>query len=97
MDDKIIAWLKNLYESNKILFYTVIPLMGVIVLVIKFREILINILVKSSRDTLKKAEDTDKTLDEQATKSKQQADDLVKQADSEPSNEGSVDPDWDKK
>lgn len=96
MDAKIEAWLKGLYDSNKILFYTVIPLLGLVLLAIKFRTILINLLVSNSRDILTTEEKTDAGLAQQAQQTKQEADDAVKQGDQEASKEPPVDDDWNK-
>jgi len=96
MDAKIEAWLKGLYESNKILFYTVIPLLGLVLIAIKFRTILINILVKNSKDILTSAEKTDASLAKQAQQTKQEADQAVQQGNQEASKEPPVGDDWNK-
>jgi hypothetical protein len=94
MDAKIEAFLKDLYDQNKIFFYTVVPLLGIVLLVIKFRNILINLLVKNSKDILTSAEKTDAGLAQQAQQTKQEADKAVQQGDQEASKEPSVDDDW---
>jgi hypothetical protein len=94
MDAKIEAWLKGLYDSNKILFYTVIPLIGLILIAIKFRTILINILVKNSKDVLTSAEKTDAGLAQQAAQTQQEADQAAQQGDQEASKEPPVGDDW---
>lgn len=96
MDAKIEAWLKDLYSSNKILFYTVIPLLGLVLIAIKFRTVLIDLLVKNSRDILTTEEKTDAGLAQQAQQTKQQADDAVQQGNQEASKEPPVDDDWNK-
>lgn len=96
MDAKIEAWLKNLYDTNKILFYTVIPLLGLILLAIKFRHILIDLIVGDSKGILKDEQKIDTSLKEQADKTKQEADDAVQQGDQEASKEPPVDDDWNK-
>jgi hypothetical protein len=95
MDAKIEAWLKQLYDSNKFVFYTVIPLLGIILLSIKFRNILIDLLVKNSRSELESAETTDAALAQQAEQNKQEADKLSQEASQLPSQEGQTDSNWD--
>lgn len=96
MDAKIEAYLKDLYNSNKIIFYTVVPLLGLALLAIKFRHILISLIVGDSKTILKDAQDTDTTLAAKANKAKQEADDAVEQGNQEASKEGPVDDDWNK-
>lgn len=96
MDAKIEAYLKDLYNSNKIIFYTVVPLLGLALLAIKFRHILISLIVGDSKSVLKDAQDTDAGLAQKADAAKQAADDAVKQGDQEASKEAPIDDDWNK-
>jgi ribosomal protein L12E/L44/L45/RPP1/RPP2 len=97
MDAKIIAWLEQVYSSNKILFYSVIPLLGILLAVIKFRNILITLLIKNSKDILTNAEKTDAGLAQQANQNKQQADQAAQQGDQEASKEPPTEDDWNQK
>lgn len=97
MDDKIKAFLTNLYNSNKLIFYVVVPVCGLILLAYEFRTILINILVKNSKDILTSEEKTDAGLAQQAQQTKQEADQAVQQGDQEASKEPPVGDDWDQK
>lgn len=97
LQDRIGNWLKDVYDSNKFLFYTIIPVMGLIYVVIKYHNLLIDILVKSSGQELKQEQATDNKLAQQANTAKAQADALTQQANNLPKQEGPVDPDWDKK
>ena len=94
MDAKIKAWLEQLYESNKIIFYVVVPLAGLILLAYQFRNILIDLLVKSSKDELKTSEKTDTTLATQAAQTQQEADKDVAAGNAETSKEPPVGDDW---
>lgn len=97
LQDKVGNWLKDVYNSNKILFYTIIPIMGIIYLVIKFHNIIIDFLIGNSKDILKDATEKDAKLAQQADATKAQADALVKTANDLPKQEAPVDQDWDKK
>lgn len=97
LQDKIGNWLKDVYNSNKILFYTVIPVMGLIYLVIKFHNIIIDFLLGNAKQLMQDAQAKDATLKSQADASKAAADALVAKADAEPSLQKPVDEDWNKK
>ena len=67
---------------------------GVIILVVKFREILINIIVSSSKALFQNAEEQSTKLDNQENKDNAAADNLVQQANQLPNDEKPVDPNW---
>jgi hypothetical protein len=96
MDAKIKAWLEQLYQSNKWFFYTVVPLATILILVVKFRDVLINQIIGASKKGLESAEKTDSKLATTADQASKEADADVKQADSLPSTETQVDEDWNK-
>jgi hypothetical protein len=96
VEKRIKNWLNDIYNQNKFLFYTVIPLVGLVYLVIKYHNIIINLLIRNSKDILQQQETQDQNLANQANADKQAADNLVNQANNPPP-QGPVDPDWDKK
>ena len=69
---------------------------GIIILVVKFREILINIIVSSSKALFQNAEKQSTKLDNQENKDNVAADNLVKEANQLPTDEP-VDPNWNQK
>lgn len=97
LQTKLGNWLKDIYNSNKFLFYTIIPLMGIIYLIIKFHQAIIDLLVGSSKELLKDQQAKDAEMAKQADAAKSAADALVKDADSLPGKQPPVTPDWDKK
>ncbi len=94
MDAKIEAWLKQVYSANKILFYSVIPLLGILLGVIKFRNILITLLIKNSKDILTSTEKTDTSLANQANEIQQQANQDVATGNQEASKEPPTGDNW---
>jgi len=94
---KVGSWLKDVYSQNKLLFYTIIPLAGIIYLVLKFHNILIDLLLGGAKQEITQAQQTDAKLAQQADATKSQADALVQQADSLSTQQPPVDPNWDKK
>src|SRR5579863_6571240 len=67
------SWLKDFYDTNKWLFYTVLPLAVIIMLVIKFHDILIDLLLGSAKNLNTQALKKDATLAAQANQTKSQA------------------------
>ena len=101
---KIQAWLqafkakasqdwKDIWNSDKAFFF----LAGAIVLIIKFREVLISLLLSSTKHISDESKAEDATLAKKEDTANTQADALVKQADQLPTQEPPVDPDWSNK
>jgi len=91
--DKINSDIGELWEKDK--WFVII--FGALILIIKFRDILIDILVNSGKNIEKNAENKDGKLAAQENQANQQANDLVKKAEQLPSQEQPVDDDWYKK
>ena len=83
----------TLWSDHKLFFI----IFGLLVLIVKFREILIDILVKSTKDTMNDATKKDDKLKTEEDQAKAAADKLVEDAKNEPSKEKPVDDDWFKK
>jgi hypothetical protein len=94
MDAKIKAWLEQLYQSNKFFFYSVVPLTTIILGVIKYRSILINLIIGSSKKGLESANKADAALATQADQAEQQANTDVANGDAAASKETPTGDDW---
>jgi hypothetical protein len=94
LQTRIKNWLDDVYNSNKFLFYTVIPLVGLIYLVIKYHNLLISLLIKNSKSVLTDQQAADAQAAQQAAATTAAADALVQQADNLPSQQPPVDEDW---
>ena len=94
LQHRVGAWLYQIYQSNKILFYTIIPVMGVVYLAIKYHDILIDLLLGSAKQLATQAQAKDAQLAAQADATKSQADALVTQAQQAPAQEKPVPNDW---
>ena len=97
LQSKLKAWLKSVYAQNKFLFFTVIPVMGLIYLIIKFHNILINLILGDAQQEVNREEQKDQNLANKANADAQQANNLANQANNLPSQEGPVGPNWDEK
>lgn len=91
--DKLQMDFKDLWNNHKVFFVV----FGLLVLIVKFREVLINILISSAKKTMEEAKKEDANLSSQENQAKADADALVKKAQEEPSKEQPVDADWFKK
>lgn len=85
--------LKTLWVNNRIFLI----ICSALILVIKFRSILISILLKDSKDLLDNAKATDAQLKKQETDANAKANDLIAQANELPKSEQPVDENWNKK
>lgn len=72
----------------------VLVIIGVITLIVKFRSIIIDLLVKDSKKTLDDATKKDDQLKAEETQANQQADALVKKAAEEGKTDAPVDENW---
>lgn len=84
---------KELWNNHK-LFLIVF---GILIVVIKFREVLIDILVTSAKTLLANTKKESATLQAEQDEANKKADDLVKKAKEEPSKNEPSDDDWYKK
>jgi hypothetical protein len=91
------TWLHDFYDTNKWLFYTVIPLAVILMLVIKFHDILIALLLGDAKQLSAQAVKNDASLAAQAQQSTAQGDALVQKAQNETKQEQPVPDDWYKK
>ena len=85
--------IKDLWGKYGIFFV----LIGILLLVAKFNDVIMDLLGWSSKKDLQKAEKTDAELKAQEDAANQQADALVKKANDLPSQEGKVDENWNQK
>ena len=100
MGDKIKAlWAKikqqfvDVWDKDKGIFV----LVALAAIAVKFRDIIIDILINSTKRVKDKADKKDETLAAQETQLKQQADQAIQDAQDEPKKEQPVDDDWYKK
>lgn len=94
LQQKIQAWLRDVYNSNKVLFYCVIPVVGLLVLAIKYHDLIIDVLLGTSKGILKQEQQKDAALAQQAGQEQAAGDALVQQAQQAPSQEKPVNQDW---
>jgi hypothetical protein len=83
----------TLWSQYKVFFI----IFGILILIWKFREIIIDLLVSSSREAVKDAQKQDQALRGEEKKANDQADQLRKEADALDDNKPKVDEDWHKK
>lgn len=88
--EKDMATLWSEYKTPLILF-------GSVILTIKFRQWLIDLIVSSSKKLFENAQKQDQALQNEENKNSAQADALVKEANDLPSTEKPVDENWYKK
>ena len=91
--DRMNQSLGDLWAKDKAFLF----LFGVIILIVKFRSILIDILVKSGKEEADKAKQENDKLLQQENQASTEADKLVEQAKNEPSKQQPVTDDWYKK
>lgn len=91
--DKFNAPLKTLWESHKLFLIG----FGIVILIWRFREAIIDLLVADSRKIVNEAKVKDSQLKSEEQKANAQADELVKQAEDLSKNKSEVDEDWYKK
>lgn len=92
-NNKVKPFLKNMWLQNRVLFW----ISAAIVLVIKYRDILISILVNSGKKIYTQSQQKSDELQKQEKDLNDQANALVDQAKNAPDSEKPVDPDWYKK
>lgn len=91
--DKFKLDAKTLWDNHKLFLI----FFGALILIVKFRDVLIDILVSSSKKLLQDTKDKDKVLVNEENKAKDDAAALVQKAKDEPLKEKPVDDDWYKK
>jgi hypothetical protein len=87
------VWIKDLWSKNKLLFLLIIP----VIIVYKFRTVIIDILVKNAGEIMKETEKKDKDLASQESRANDQANDLIKKAQEEGQNKPPIGEDWNKR
>lgn len=93
IQDKLKLDAKTLWNEHKLFFI----ICGALILLVKFRDIAIDLLVSGGKKELDNAKKEDQSLASDEAKAKAQADQLVQQAQEEPSKEGPIGDDWNKK
>lgn len=91
--DKMQMDAKELWADHKIFFI----IFGVLLIVVKFRDLIIDILVSSAKRTVDSAKKEDSQLAKQEGDASKAADDLVAKANSEAGKEQPISDDWNKK
>jgi hypothetical protein len=81
---------KELWSKDKVFFI----IFGAIILIVKFRDIFISLLVSGGKKTMDNAQKKDDSLATQEKTENGQADALVKQAEALSNKETLVQPDW---
>ena len=84
---------KDLWAKDKIFFI----LFGILIIIVKFRDVLISMLVASGKRVMDDAKKKDEQLASQENQAKTESERLVEQAKQEPSKETPVDDNWYKK
>jgi hypothetical protein len=90
---KAVAKLKEVWEKNKLLVLIIVPLL----LLAKFRDVIIDILVSSSKKLVDNTEKKDVVLKREQDRANDEADRLIADADRKSENKPEVDEDWHKK
>jgi hypothetical protein len=90
---KAVAKLKEVWEKNKLLILIIIPLL----LLAKFRDVIIDILVSSSKKLVDKTEKKDVALKKEQDRANDEANRIIAEADRKSENKPEVDEDWHKK
>lgn len=90
---KINTDLQELWAKDKLF----VAIFGMLILIVKFRNIAIDLLVSNGKQIANDAQKKDETLAAQENQDKAAADKLEEQAKEEPSKETTVDSDWYKK
>jgi hypothetical protein len=90
----LLNWIKKIYASNKILFYVIIPLALILLFIVKFHQILIDLIIGNSKNVLKDAHAQDATLAAKATQDDSQANALVQQAQNLSNQQPTVKDNW---
>lgn len=86
------SWIKKLWKNNKIAFFLLIP----VILLVVFRNVVIDILVKDSRRIANETEDKDKELAEAIIKANTKADQIKDDANKLSVDKPPVNEDWHK-
>lgn len=84
---------KDIWNQDKAFFF----LAGALILTIKFRQILINIIIGNAKDLFNSAQKQDAKDQNLENKANAQADQLVQDAQQAPAQEQPVNTDWNKK
>jgi hypothetical protein len=90
---KLNSDVKALWADDKVFLI----LFGIVIFIVKFRNLLIDLLVSNANNTVTKADKKDASLAATESKDNAQADQLVQQAKEETAKEQPVDVNWYKK
>lgn len=93
IQDKLKLDAKTLWNEHKLFFI----IFGALVLLVKFRDIAIDLLVSGGKKELTQAHQQDAGLAAQESAANTAANQLIQQAQQEPAKEGAVNDDWNKK
>lgn len=85
--------LGTLWDNHKVFLI----IFGLGILIFKFREVIIDLLVSSARKTVNEAQEKDTVLKAEQDQANDQADQLRKEAEALSKNKPTVDEDWHKK
>jgi hypothetical protein len=90
---KAVQKLKEVWEKNKLLILIIIPL----ILLAKFRDLIIDILVSSSKKLVEKTTKDSAELKQEQDAANNEANQIIADADKKSENKPKVDKDWHKK
>jgi hypothetical protein len=90
---KAVAKLKEVWEKNKLFILILIPLL----ILAKFRDLVIDILVSSSKKLMEKTKKADAQLKQEQDSANNAANKIISDADKLSENKPDVDEDWYKK
>lgn len=93
LKEKFQMSLTDLWNNHKIFLI----LFGLVIVIVKFREVLIDLLISGGKKDMEEARKKDAVLANEENRAKSDADALVKKAQEAPSKEQPVDTDWNKK
>jgi hypothetical protein len=93
ISDKLKMDAKTLWNEHKLFFI----IFGALILLVKFRDIAIDLLVSGAKKEMADAKKEDAGLATDEKKANDAANQLVQQAKDEPLKEGPIDDDWNKK
>lgn len=91
--NKLNSDVNELWKTNKLFLI----IFGILILVIKFRTIIIDLLIKDSKKIMNETQQTDKNLQQKEDDYKKQSEYFSKKAEENSNNKSPVDENWYKK
>lgn len=91
--DKFKSPISTLWDNHR----TFLIIFGIAILIFKFREVIIDLLVSSARKTVSEAKEKDSVLKSEQNQANDQADQLRREAEALSKDKPKVDEDWNKK